>query len=185
MEEREHVLNLLKKSKKAAQRGDVVLLKQLSDQTIHSVSIFQDEDNMLAAIVIYALAKLIERRDKYSHKDFEDYLRFYLHTLDDSISCLERKDCDHFRRHVADMIRKTAKLPLEFKDDVQYIFRKARINKASKVYEHGISMEKTARLLGISQWELAEYTGPTGSADLNNRSMDIKKRVRKAMEMFE
>ena len=64
--------------------------------------------------------------------------------------------------------------------------QKAKINKASRLYEHGISMEKTAKLLGISQWELAEYVGPMGASEYpQTQTLDIKKRVKKAMEFFE
>ena len=47
-------------------------------------------------------------------------------------------------------------------------------------------MEKTAKLLGISIWELAEYAGQTGISDVNlSITMPIKKRIKLAMEMFE
>ena len=186
MIERLHVLKLLKKAKKAALRNDIFELKNLSDQTIHSVSIYQDEDNMLAAILMYALAKLIERKEKYSSEDFEKYLKLFLRTLGDSISCIDKDVCEEFRGNVSSMLKESEKLPKEFKDDVQFIFRKARINKASKVYEHGISMEKTAKLLGISQWELAEYVGPMGASEYpQTQTLDIRKRIKKAMEFFE
>jgi|SRR3989344_965368 len=186
MIERPHILKLLKQAKKAVLNQDILELKNLSDQTVHSVSIYQDEDNMLAAIVIYALAKLIERKDKYSPQDFDKYLKLFIHTIDDSIECVSNDSCDEFRGHISSMLKESEKLPKEFKEDVQFIFRKARINKASKVYEHGISMEKTAKLLGISQWELAEYVGPMGASEYpQTQTLDIKKRVKKAMEFFE
>ena len=59
------------------------------------------------------------------------------------------------------------------------------INKASRIYEHGISMQRTAELLGISEWELSEYAGRTGISDVNlSITMDIKTRIEKAMELF-
>ncbi|MBS3072652.1 hypothetical protein J4477_02365 [Candidatus Pacearchaeota archaeon] len=186
MIERLHILELLKQAKKSALNYDVLSLKNLSDQTVHSVSVYQDEDNMLAAIVIYALAKLIERKEKYSSDDFDKYLKSFLHTLDDLIVCVNKDACDEFREHISSMFKESKSLPKEFKEDVQFIFRKARVNKASKVYEHGISMEKTAKLLGISQWELAEYVGPMGASEYPQaQTLDIKKRVKKAMEFFE
>jgi len=73
----------------------------------------------------------------------------------------------------------------ELKRNVSDVFMKARINKASKIYEHGISMEATSKLLGVSIWELAEYTGQTNISDANyNKTIDIKKRVKTAMEFF-
>jgi len=185
MKEVEHILDILKRARQASDKEDVGELKKLSDMTVHGVSIYQDEDGILAAIVIYALAKLIERKTRYSDKDYGKYLNFYKHSLDDSIQCIEGDKCDEFRNHVASMIKRTDKLPDEFRNDVSYIFRKARINKASKVYEHGVSMEKTAKLLGISQWELAEYIGPTNLSDNSqSKTISAKKRVQEAMNFF-
>ena len=46
-------------------------------------------------------------------------------------------------------------------------------------------MEKTSRLLGISIWELAEYAGQTGIADVNlSVTMPVKKRIKLAEDFF-
>ncbi|MEM2462826.1 MAG: hypothetical protein QXD71_01515, partial [Candidatus Pacearchaeota archaeon] len=62
---------------------------------------------------------------------------------------------------------------------------KAAINKASRIYEHGISRAETARLLGITQWELAEYVGLTGIADTDlSITLPIEKRIKLAESLF-
>jgi hypothetical protein len=69
---------------------------------------------------------------------------------------------------------------------IQDVFRKASINEASKIYEHGISMEKTAKLLGITMFELAGYAGQTGISDVpESKTLDVRSRIKLAMEMFE
>ena len=46
-------------------------------------------------------------------------------------------------------------------------------------------MEKTAKILGISLWELSEYTGRTGIADINLAvTMPIKERIKIAEGIF-
>jgi predicted transcriptional regulator len=48
-------------------------------------------------------------------------------------------------------------------------------------------MEKTAKILGISQWELSQYIGATnqGVADMNlTYTKDIKQRLKDAEEIF-
>jgi predicted transcriptional regulator len=68
---------------------------------------------------------------------------------------------------------------------IQEVLRKASINKASKIYEHGISLGQTAQLLGITQWELSEYSGQTNVSDNDyNKTLDIKKRAKMALEFF-
>ena len=71
------------------------------------------------------------------------------------------------------------------KKNIQDVFRKASVNKASRIYEHGISMGKTAKLLGITMWELADYAGKTGISDVSeSKTLDVKSRIKLAMEMF-
>ena len=74
----------------------------------------------------------------------------------------------------------------KLKKYIKEVFRNAEISKASRIYEHGISMEHTASLLGISQYELAEYAGRTGIPDVpENYTRNTKSRIKLAMEMFE
>ena len=61
--------------------------------------------------------------------------------------------------------------------------RKASINKASRIYEHGISLGKTAQLLGITQWELTEYTGQKRE-EKPYGALSAKKRAQMALEFF-
>ena len=46
-------------------------------------------------------------------------------------------------------------------------------------------MEKTASLLGVTMFELAEYAGQTGISDVPlAKTGGVKKRINLAMEMF-
>jgi len=46
-------------------------------------------------------------------------------------------------------------------------------------------MEKTAKLLGITLYELASYSGQARIDDLSlEKTMDVHKRIKLAMEMF-
>ena len=88
-------------------------------------------------------------------------------------------------RHTNKIRKAIGNLSGRFKKYIQDVFKKAEINKASRIYEHGISMEATAKLLGISMWELAEYTGNTGIGDVDlGITMPEKQRIKIAMEMF-
>lgn len=184
MQEHKHLVGLLKEAKKAARDDDVFQLRNLSNQTVHSATIFQDTDNIIVAVLIYTLSKLIEKRDSLDSKNFQKYLTFYLNTIDDLILYANTNNEKLFRNK-AENIMGIKGLSDELKKSVQDVFRKSRINKASRIYEHGISMETTARLLGISLWELAEYTGQSSSSEVNyNQTVDIKKRIKNAMEFF-
>ena len=43
---------------------DVSGIKLLSNHVIHNASVFQDEDSISIAILIYSLSKIIERKEK-------------------------------------------------------------------------------------------------------------------------
>ncbi len=77
------------------------------------------------------------------------------------------------------------KLPGDLKKNINEVFRMAKINKASRIYEHGISMGKTAKILGISKWELSDYTGKTGIADVNlGITIPVTQRIKQAEDIF-
>ncbi|MBS3099718.1 hypothetical protein J4463_00685 [Candidatus Pacearchaeota archaeon] len=184
MKEVKHVISVLKNAEKAAIREDIVALKKLSDMTIHSSVISQDEDNVMVAVIIYVLSKVIERGEKYYKGDYKKYVSVYVNFIKQAVYALEKNDEIKFRESIKEMFS-SKELDPELRGHISDIFRKAKINKASKIYEHGISMGKTAEILGISIWELAEYSGQTGIADSPySKTMDIKKRVNNAVEMF-
>jgi hypothetical protein len=54
------------------------------------------------------------------------------------------------------------------------------------LYEHGISLGQTASLLGITNWELAEYTGQGKSMEeFHDGWITEKERAKMAMDFFE
>ena len=79
-----------------------------------------------------------------------------------------------------------SKLSGKMKSYIYDVFRKAEINKASKIYEHGISMEQTANLLGLTLFELASYAGqkPEISETPFTKTMNVKSRIKRAEDLF-
>ena len=68
---------------------------------------------------------------------------------------------------------------------INEVLRKASINKASRIHEHGISLGQTAKLLGITQWELSEYIGRKEITDRRySQTINTKIRAKMAMEFF-
>jgi len=182
---RENLLWILKSTLSAVKKEDVVKLKDLSNRTVHTASIQQDSDNILIAVIVYSLSKIIERKKYTYYKEWPEFYKGYLENLKLAIDFLEKNKAEQFRKSLKDIQKEINKLSPKFKKYIKDVFRKAEINKASRIYEHGISMEKTAKLLGISIWELAEYAGQTGISDVNlSVTLDIEKRVKQAQEIF-
>ena len=185
MEERGHILNVLKNVKSSLDKKDYLNIKNLSNSVIHNSSINQDPDIISAAVIIYALSKLIERENYKEYKDWNNFYKRYTKGIDNIINALEKNDVDKFRKEINLMREMIQKISGNLKIYISEVFRKARINKASRIYEHGISMEKTAEILGISIWELAEYAGSTRIGDVNlSVTLPIKQRIKYVEDIF-
>ena len=186
MQEADNVLRILKETRSALEKNDTFNLRSLSNQTINTASLTQDPDNIAVAVIVYSLSKIMERLD---YRQLPGWKKFYKNTLlylDKSIQDIENKDYAKFREDFRSIRGSVENLSGKLIKYVKEVLRNAEINKASRIYEHGISMEQTARLLGISQYELAEHAGKTGIPDVpENRTRDTKSRIKLAMEMFE
>jgi len=186
MEEKRHILDVLRSTKIAMRKKDIIKLKNLSNQTIHSASINQDEISITLAVIIYSISKLIERTNYQHYPQFKSCCKTIEVGISKAIAFLERDAEENFARELQNIIKELKNTGGNLKKHIEDVFRKASINKASRIYEHGISMQRTARLLGISIFELAEYAGQTGIPDVNlNITLPIKKRIKFAEEIFE
>tara|TARA_Y100000310_G_C20467506_1_gene708369 strand:- start:21 stop:581 length:561 start_codon:yes stop_codon:yes gene_type:complete len=185
MEERKHILDILRKVMDALQRKDYIKIKNLSNQFVHHSSVHQDADVISVAVIIYSLSKMIEREDYKKEKNWKQFYNDYLRTIKNMIKALEKNDHKEFHNQVEQNRKLLSKLSGNLKKDMKDVFNRAKINKASKIYEHGISMEKTAKILGITLWELAEYSGRTGVGNVNlGVTMQLKDRIKLAEEIF-
>jgi len=186
MQEKENVLRILKETIVAISKNNPIKLKELSNQTVHTASITQDPDNIAVAVAVYSLSKIIERKEYQTLPGWEEFYQTIISAMNNSITAIEKDDDKKLTNSLLSIQKAVSKLSGKLKDYIQDVFRKAEINKASKIYEHGISMEKTASLLGITMFELASYAGqkPEISDIPLSQSIDVKTRIKTAMEMF-
>lgn len=185
MLEKEHVLRVFLATKEAIKKEDLIRIKDLSNNTIHNASISQDADSIAIAVIIYSLGKIIERKDYRSKPGWEKFYKNLLLDLDILIDSLKKNDLKKFSLRLQKLREDLGKVSGDLKKYIQEVFNRSSINKASRLYEHGISLEKTAKLLGVSLWELSNYTGQTGISDVKfGKTSDTKTRIKLAMEMF-
>ena len=109
-----------------------------------------------------------------------------LKAIDNTMLALRKNDEKSIKRGLGNIRRSLGNLSGKLKKYIQDVFRKAKINKASKIYEHGISMETTASLLGITMFELASYAGQKATiSDVPLiKTKDVKLRIKTAMDIF-
>ena len=186
MQEKENIIRILKETKKAVEKQDNIALKNLSNQTIHTASAYQDADNITVAVIIYALSKILERTRYREYGRWPSFFKNFMSCINKAISAVEKDDIEGFREQIRCIRKGIDSLTGNFKMHIQDVFRKAEISKASRIYEHGISMEQTSKLLGITLWELADYAGQTGISEVNlNITLPEKTRIKQALEIFE
>jgi len=185
MQERENLLRIFQETKKAFSEGNSAKLKSLSNQTNNTASLTQDPDNIAVAVIIYTLSKIIEREDYKKLPGWNKFYSTHMDSIDKKIAALKNGNDEAFRNELIRIRKAMESLSGRLKNYIQDVLRKASINKASKIYEHGISMEKTANLLGITLFELANYTGQKDGADAPQiKTVDVKTRIKFAEDFF-
>ena len=185
MQERDNVLRIFEETKKAVEKGDVLEIKNLSNQTTNTASLTHDPDNIAAAVIVYSLSKILERENYKNLPGWKKFYSTYITAIDNIIDSIKRNDDKAYRNNI-ELIQGAMKgISGMLKEYVQDVFRKAKINKASKIYEHGMSMEKTASLLGITLFELANYAGQKEACCVpGSKILPVRTRIKFAMDMF-
>ncbi len=185
MHEKEHVLEILRETRNALHKRDVIKLRSLSNETIHSASIYKDTDSIMLAVILYSLGKIIERQNGGKVKGCDEFCKKASLFLEKALASLNANNTKEFSRNLEGIIKSINTLSPELKNYVRDVFEKAKINKASKIYEHGISLGKTAEILGITMWDVANYAGAKGVTDVSlTKTQDVKTRIKLAMDFF-
>ncbi len=188
MDERErlNLIHVLDRAVDALKSGNVKELRNLSNQTVHDAAVYQDEFSVTIAVLIYSLGKIHEREMHYSgFKGWKKYCDVCSAGLESAKNYLIKSDMEAFSLSVKKYVDEISKLDTKLKQHIQDVLQKARINKASRLYEHGLSLGRTAELLGISRFDLMDYIGKTYIADVKeNLTINAKKRLDFARGLF-
>jgi hypothetical protein len=163
---------------KVREDSDIIEIKELSNQIIHNASVFQDEDSISVAVLIYSLSKIIERKQK----DI-DYGRI-ISTLNSCISSLKNGNDEGFSKSIKSIFDFIRAMDEKLKLYIHEVINQAQIKKGCKLCEHGISVARSAEVLGISQWELMHYMGKTTLIDQYSEPVNVLKRLKTARSLF-
>ena len=183
---RQNILRILSQSINAIKTNDIKILKDLSNETVHDSTIHQDEYSIIIAVIVYTLGKIYEREVHYSQ--FKGWKNFYhesikrLEELNNDLKLGNFYEFDSTIRAYINIIYKLDKKLIKY---IQDVLIKAKITKASRLYEHGLSLGRTAKLLGITKYELMEYVGKTYIADMKeNQTISAEQRLKFTRGMF-
>jgi len=183
--ESEHVMKVLKEARKALKNHNAFRLQRLSDQTIHSASVYQHTDYIIIAIIIYALSKVMFHREQIPEKSWNKFVDKMIAALKHAEHALAKNNHNEFMQNLKQAHALFKEIHPDMSSYVEAVLEKASINKASKIHEHGISLGQTAELLGLSIWDLTEYVGQGPAAEAPYAlTKDVKQRAQEALEFF-
>ena len=103
MEEKENILNILKQTKEAIKNRDALKLRELSNQTIHTVSIHKDTDNLSVAVIVYAIGKLMGEQSRNKHCTI--FCQNASVSIDAAIRSLSKDDLNGFKNSLEQIIK--------------------------------------------------------------------------------
>lgn len=175
---RKDILDVLQQAVASLQAEDHHALGELSNHVIHDASIFQDDDSVSVAVLIYALSKMVQRccdeKIPFAH---------VIPLVQQAHDTLAAGREDEYRALVRRLMGEIKRLDEKLKLYITEVLEKAKVKKASKLHEHGISLARTAELLGVSQWELQDYIGKTRIPE-EMLGISVGERLRRARGWF-
>ncbi|MBI2144879.1 hypothetical protein HYU18_00995 [Candidatus Woesearchaeota archaeon] len=173
---RQDILEVLKQGVQAIRQDDSFRVKELSNHVIHNASIFQDEDSLGVAVLMYALSKVMER----GRLDMEEVSRL----LERASAALDTYNDEGYRIAVKFAIRRVSEADSRLKIFVNSVIDQAQLKKGSKIVMHGVSAARAANILGISRWELMQYLGHTTFHEENPETVSAVDRLALARKVF-
>ncbi|MFH2021148.1 MAG: hypothetical protein ABIJ34_07040 [archaeon] len=168
-------LNVLRATIAIIKKEELYKLRDLSDQVIHNATIFQDSTSITLAVVIYSISKL---------QDAKEVMPILLRHIASSITYLEKGKMNDYDKEIKGIIKEISEKDEKTKFYIQEVLERAQIKKASKMYEHGISLGQVAESLGISIWDLMEYVSQTRIVDSFEQKTDVKSKLELARSLF-
>ena len=159
-------------------------LHGLSDHIIHSMSIYQQEEIVDTAIVIYTLDKIFEKEIYLEHKDMPAFRKKVIDLLSQAKSAVYMEDLKVYRAQIKKILSLIKQFTGELQLYIEDLLDFAKIKKGSRLYEHGISLGQAAEVLGISKWELMEYAGKTSISERRIPTITPKKRLEFIKKLF-
>ncbi len=181
----EHIAATLRGISEALVAKNVLRLKELSNKTTHDSFSYQDAGSTTVAVLAYALSKLVERDDPSRIPRWDAFVKRFNTYLSAAAGAVEKCNEEAYLEHLENARKTLTSVSPNLKAYIQDVLRKASINKGARIYEHGLSMEQTANILGISQWELSEYVSQRDQKQTSvDTPMTISKRAKMALEFF-
>ncbi|MBI5073113.1 hypothetical protein HZA99_04805 [Candidatus Woesearchaeota archaeon] len=173
---KEDIISVLNNGIQAILKGDLGMLREESDHIIHCSAIFQRQESIQTAVVIYALAKILERGKTIDAK--------VLDAMRKAISFMQADNLRGFNTEIHTLFEMINTVDNQLSNYMQHVVTEAQIKKGSRIYEHGISLGQTAEIFGLSQWELMKYVGKTRVSEESVETIPVQQRMAFMRRLF-
>ncbi len=181
---RKDVLDIIRDSIKAIRQENTSELRELSDHTLHSSAIYQEEDSTAIAVIIYSLYKIYSKQKPQASPGWPLFNNDVLKLLEAAYNALITANVAQYKINIKKLLELISKFEKAFGTFVTEVIEQSKIKKGSKLVYHGLSLGRTAELLGVSRWDLMDYLGITNIADMQPRTISIKERLKHAERLF-
>lgn len=179
------LIGTLKQIKYAIDGEDSESLRELSNHTIHCSSIYLEKRALYIAMITYSLSRIIEKGPikKANEKEFKDFTDDMKNKIGNLINFLEERKFDEIDECIKKMLKNISDFDNYFGRYVKDVLDFARIQKGTKIYEHGLSLSSVAELIDVSKWDLMEKVGETKEFD--DPPENVKERFQRLKKIIE
>jgi hypothetical protein len=173
---KDDIIHVLQNANAAIRNADFITLQEESNHILHCATVYQKQEAIQTAIIVYALGKILKRGQTIP-MEITNY-------IDKAIAFIEADNIRGFNNEMKGILKVIGKIDDNLGRYMQHVITEARIKKGSRIYEHGISLRQTAEIFGLSQWELMKYVGKTKMSEYAATTVPIKKRLEFARTLF-
>jgi len=179
------ILAVLRQAVPLMRKEDVAELKILSNHTIHNAGVYQDADSIAVSVMIFSFAKILNRPRLCNHPACIRFKEEMLNHIIAAKTALESNKIDEYQTVIKRIFQKIAAFEKKFGMYITKVLQYAKIKRGGRIYEHGLSVGRTAQLLGISRWELMSYLGETKLSNMQKATtVSTKQRLQLTRRLF-
>jgi hypothetical protein len=180
-----NISRVLRSARKVISGGNYNKLGDLSNEMVHSATVSQNSLNIIIAVLVYSLSKVLQKENYRKMEGWREFENLLLKNLDLMIAAAEKKDRENVILYAGEVRHILNTFSGNLGTYIKDIFRKAEINKAFKLYEHGLSVQKTAKLLGVSLWDLSSFIGQSKISEAKVAvTLPVRTRIKYIEEFF-
>ncbi len=169
---------------KLFRKGNVLQLRGLSNRLIRESTIENDLAKAELGVITYALHKIETKQHFINNKKWHKIRIKINSNIQGAIFAIRKNDRELFFKKLKKIIMDINLIDSQLGHFATSIYEKAKVKQASLAYSYGLSISRSAELMGADKKELQSYIGFTTMHDEENEQKSIKKRLNELKEVL-